>query len=124
MPISPWHMAVLVPMSFLVQMLPVSVNGFGLREATFSLYFSRLGLPIEAALVISLLGADWSCYSPCPERLFTWSVARNARPPRQHHRSNSGVSQRVGQGTGADRSSRSALTAVCDLVIPSLPEEE
>ena len=55
--ISPWHMAVLVPVSFLVQMLPVSVNGFGLREATFSFYFARLGLPIEAALVISLLGA-------------------------------------------------------------------
>jgi hypothetical protein len=55
--VSPWHMAVVVPVSFLVQMLPVSVNGFGLREATFSFYFARLGLPIEAALVISLLGA-------------------------------------------------------------------
>jgi hypothetical protein len=50
-------MAVVVPMSFLVQMLPISVNGFGLREATFSFYFTRLGLPIEAALVVSLVGA-------------------------------------------------------------------
>ncbi len=56
-PVSPWHMAVVVPVSFLVQMLPVSVNGLGLREATFSFYFSRLGLPIEAALVVSLVGA-------------------------------------------------------------------
>jgi uncharacterized membrane protein YbhN (UPF0104 family) len=56
-PVSPWHMAVVVPMSFLVQMLPISVNGLGLREATFTFYFSRLGLPIEAALVVSLLGA-------------------------------------------------------------------
>jgi glycosyltransferase 2 family protein len=56
-PISPWHMAVVVPISFLVQMLPLSVNGFGLREATFSFYFTRLGLPLEAALVVSLLGA-------------------------------------------------------------------
>jgi glycosyltransferase 2 family protein len=55
--VSPWHMAVVVPVSFLVQMVPLSVNGLGLREATFSLYFARLGLPIEAALVISLLGA-------------------------------------------------------------------
>jgi glycosyltransferase 2 family protein len=55
--VSPWHMAVVVPVSFLVQMVPVSLNGFGLREATFSFYFARLGLPIEAALVISLLGA-------------------------------------------------------------------
>jgi hypothetical protein len=38
-------------------MLPISVNGLGLREATFSFYFSRLGLPIEAALVVSLLSA-------------------------------------------------------------------
>lgn len=56
-PVSPWHMAVVVPVSFLVQMLPVSVNGFGLREATFSFYFTRLGLPMEAALVVSLVGA-------------------------------------------------------------------
>ena len=55
--VSPWHMAVVVPVSFVVQMIPLSVNGFGLREATFSFYFARLGLPIEAALVISLLGA-------------------------------------------------------------------
>ena len=55
--ISPWHLAVVVPVSFLVQMIPLSLNGFGLREATFSFYFARLGLPIEAALVISLLGA-------------------------------------------------------------------
>jgi hypothetical protein len=38
-------------------MLPISVNGFGVREATFSFYFTRLGLPIEAALVVSLVGA-------------------------------------------------------------------
>jgi uncharacterized membrane protein YbhN (UPF0104 family) len=56
-PVSPWHMAVVVPMSFLVQMLPISVNGLGLREATFSFYFTRLGLPLEAALVVSLVGA-------------------------------------------------------------------
>jgi glycosyltransferase 2 family protein len=56
-PVSLWHMAVVVPISFLVQMVPISVNGFGLREATFSFYFTRLGLPIEAALVVSLVGA-------------------------------------------------------------------
>ena len=42
-------LAVIVPMSFVVQMLPVSVNGFGVREATFSFYFTRIGLPIESA---------------------------------------------------------------------------
>ena len=53
--IGPWDLAVIVPLSFVVQMLPVSINGFGVREATFSLSFSRLGLPIESALLVSLV---------------------------------------------------------------------
>jgi hypothetical protein len=35
----------------------VSLNGFGVREATFTYYFSRIGLPIESALVVSFMGA-------------------------------------------------------------------
>jgi uncharacterized protein (TIRG00374 family) len=50
-----WDLAVIVPMSFVVQMLPLSVNGFGVREATFALYFQRVGLPIESALLVSLV---------------------------------------------------------------------
>ena len=53
-PIAFSHLAVIVPVSFVVQMLPVSVNGFGVREATFSFYFARLGLPIESAMALSL----------------------------------------------------------------------
>jgi hypothetical protein len=55
--VSAWHLAVLVPVSFVVQMLPVSLNGFGVREAVFTFYFSRIGLPIESALVVSFMGA-------------------------------------------------------------------
>jgi hypothetical protein len=47
--------AVIVPISFVVQMLPVSFGGFGVREATFSIYFSRIGQPIESAIVMSLV---------------------------------------------------------------------
>ena len=54
---SPWHLAVLVPVSFVVQMAPVSLNGFGVREATFAFYFTRLGLPLESALMVSFVGA-------------------------------------------------------------------
>jgi uncharacterized membrane protein YbhN (UPF0104 family) len=54
-PIGAWDMAVIVPLAFLVQMVPISVNGFGVREATFSLYFNRLGLPLESALLVSLV---------------------------------------------------------------------
>ncbi len=53
-PIAFSHLAVIVPVSFVVQMVPVSMNGFGVREATFSFYFARLGLPIESAMALSL----------------------------------------------------------------------
>ncbi|HNV04144.1 MAG TPA: lysylphosphatidylglycerol synthase transmembrane domain-containing protein [Vicinamibacterales bacterium] len=56
-PLSPWHLAVIVPVSFVVQMAPVSLNGFGVREATFAYYFSRLGLSIESSLAVSFMGA-------------------------------------------------------------------
>lgn len=56
-PVTPWHLAVIVPVSFIVQMAPVSVNGFGIREATFTFYFTRLGLPPESALAVSFMGA-------------------------------------------------------------------
>ncbi|PYR37788.1 MAG: hypothetical protein DMF93_17245, partial [Acidobacteria bacterium] len=53
--VGPWDLAVIVPVSFIVQMVPVSVNGFGVREATFSFYFSRIGHSIESALLVSLV---------------------------------------------------------------------
>jgi hypothetical protein len=51
------ELAVIVPVSFVVQMIPLSVNGFGVREATFGFYFTRLGLPLDAALAVSFVGA-------------------------------------------------------------------
>jgi hypothetical protein len=56
-PVPAVHLAVLIPMSFVVQMLPLSVNGFGVREAIFGFYFARLGLPKESAIALSFLGA-------------------------------------------------------------------
>lgn len=56
-PVPTVHLAVLIPMSFVVQMLPLSVNGFGVREAIFGLYFARLGLPRESAIALSFVGA-------------------------------------------------------------------
>lgn len=56
-PIGFAELAVIVPVSFIVQMLPLSVNGFGVREATFGFYFTRLGLPLESALLVSFVGA-------------------------------------------------------------------
>ena len=56
-PIGFAELAVIVPISFIVQMVPLSMNGFGLREATFGFYFTRLGLPLESALLVSFMGA-------------------------------------------------------------------
>lgn len=57
MPIGFAELAVIVPVSFIVQMIPLSVNGFGVREATFGFYFTRLGLPLESAIAVSFVGA-------------------------------------------------------------------
>lgn len=56
-PVGFGELAVIVPITFIVQMLPLSMNGFGVREATFGFYFSRLGLPLESALLVSFMGA-------------------------------------------------------------------
>jgi len=51
------HLAILVPVSFIVQMMPLSVNGLGVREATFGLYLSKIGIPLESAMALSFIGA-------------------------------------------------------------------
>ncbi len=53
-PVSVWDLIVIVPVSFVVQMIPVSLNGLGVREATFSYYFTRLGLPMQSGVLVSL----------------------------------------------------------------------
>src|SRR5262249_60975896 len=50
-------LALIVPISFIVQMLPISMNGLGVREATFGFYFVRLGLPLESGMLVSFVGA-------------------------------------------------------------------
>jgi uncharacterized protein (TIRG00374 family) len=47
----------MVPLCTLIQAVPVSFNGWGLREGLFTLYFSQVGLSREAALAFSLMGA-------------------------------------------------------------------
>jgi len=47
--------AVLIPVSLVVQMAPISINGFGVREAVFAFFFRRFGLPAEAAVALSLV---------------------------------------------------------------------
>jgi uncharacterized protein (TIRG00374 family) len=47
----------MVPLCSLVQTVPVSFNGWGLRESVFIVYFGQIGLSRETALAFSLVGA-------------------------------------------------------------------
>jgi uncharacterized membrane protein YbhN (UPF0104 family) len=56
-PLTAWGALLVVPISLAVQMIPLSINGFGVREAVFVYYFRRLGLTVDAALAVSLVAA-------------------------------------------------------------------
>jgi uncharacterized protein (TIRG00374 family) len=47
----------MVPLCTLVQAVPVSFNGWGVRESVFILYFRQVGLGPDSALAFSLVGA-------------------------------------------------------------------
>jgi len=47
----------MVPLCTLLQAVPVSFNGWGLREGLFAHYFSQIGLSRPSALAFSLVGA-------------------------------------------------------------------
>lgn len=48
---------VIVPISLVIQLAPVSINGFGVREAVFSYLFVKLGHAVDAGLALSIAGA-------------------------------------------------------------------
>jgi len=47
----------MVPLCTLIQTVPITFNGWGLRESLFVVYFSQVGLPRDSALAFSLVGA-------------------------------------------------------------------
>ena len=53
-PLSLMAASLIVPVSLAVQMVPVSINGFGVREAVFAFFFTSLGLNVSSALTLSL----------------------------------------------------------------------
>jgi hypothetical protein len=56
-PLAPAACFLMVPLCTLVQAVPVSFNGWGIRESVFVLYFSQVGLAKDSALAFSLTGA-------------------------------------------------------------------
>jgi hypothetical protein len=47
----------MVPLCTLLQAVPISFNGWGLREGLFTVYFAQVGLPRASGLAFSLVGA-------------------------------------------------------------------
>jgi hypothetical protein len=50
-----WSFFVLVPIIFALSRIPISVNGFGVREGLYMLFFSYVGLSGSEAFVLGLL---------------------------------------------------------------------
>ena len=48
---------VIVPICTLMQAIPISFNGWGVRESVFILYFAQMGISRDGALAFSLVGA-------------------------------------------------------------------
>jgi hypothetical protein len=48
----------MVPLCTLVQTVPLSFNGWGIREGVFVHYFKQVGLPGDHAIAFSLVGAS------------------------------------------------------------------
>jgi len=71
----------IVPLCTLVQTIPISFNGWGIRESVFILYFGQVGLPRESALAFSLLGAGLIVLLSLSGAVVWTSRATAAAPP-------------------------------------------
>ncbi len=74
--------SVIVPISLAVQMVPVSINGFGVREAVFAFFFTGLGLNVSSALTLSLGSAALiMLFSLSGGAVFMLQAEDSFRPP-------------------------------------------
>jgi uncharacterized membrane protein YbhN (UPF0104 family) len=46
---------VIIPLIFLTDVLPISINGLGVRESAFAFFFVMNGLTVEQAVAVALL---------------------------------------------------------------------
>ncbi|CAH2713415.1 hypothetical protein BACCIP111895_00550 [Neobacillus rhizosphaerae] len=52
----PWlELLMVITLISVITMLPISVNGLGVREGCYVLFFKELGVPVEIAVTVSLL---------------------------------------------------------------------
>ena len=46
---------VIIPLIYLTEVLPISINGLGVRESAFAFFFVQIGLTVGDALAVSVL---------------------------------------------------------------------
>ena len=71
--------AVFVPLISLASMIPVSVNGLGVREALYIFFFGRLGAPIEVSVSLALLYLAVTFTASLPGGV-VYALQRSGRP--------------------------------------------
>lgn len=74
-----WLLALIVPLSTLVQAVPISIAGWGIRENFYVLAFSQIGVPSPDALALSVLYGAVVLVTSLPGG-FIWLARRHAKP--------------------------------------------
>ncbi|OPZ67980.1 MAG: hypothetical protein BWY83_02449 [bacterium ADurb.Bin478] len=54
-PVSMWEVALFQPVVNVVSLLPISISGFGTREAVLIYFFAPFGVAAEQMMVVGLL---------------------------------------------------------------------
>jgi uncharacterized protein (TIRG00374 family) len=75
-PLDPGTCLLMVPLCTLIQALPISFNGWGVREGVYVVYFRQVGLPKESALAFSIVAAALAVLLSL-SGLFVWLARRS-----------------------------------------------
>jgi glycosyltransferase 2 family protein len=75
-----FELMVLITLISIITMLPISVNGIGVREASYLFFFKELGVPAEMAISVSLLFFVLVSISSLFGGLFWLTERRQAEP--------------------------------------------
>jgi glycosyltransferase 2 family protein len=78
--VSPWVYVILGPLLFLVQMIPFTLNGIGVREAFFVGFLGRFDVPQETAFAAGFLYFAVSIVTSLPGAILFWRNMRPAAP--------------------------------------------
>lgn len=77
--VSIWLLALIVPLSTLVQAVPISIAGWGVRENFYVLAFGQIGVPSADALALSVLYGAVVLVTSLPGGVI-WLARRQGKP--------------------------------------------